>query len=134
MSRTESCFYGETPVVLSTRLVGDLLSHLEARYNQPWCQWLIDNTPWTEYSLYFTFAEGTRRFDSYHIRGGLDSVLRLSDSLWYPPEDYRVNRSLANWIWTAPDETGIAVVAQSYLGHDPSAVRERVGEIRSSLS
>jgi hypothetical protein len=50
---------------------------------------LIANPGWTEYSLYFTFAEGAALFDTFHARGGFDSILRMTDSLWYPASDYR---------------------------------------------
>jgi hypothetical protein len=127
IKRTDRRFYGETPVVLSVPLVLDLLAHIERQYEQDWDHWLLENTPWTEYSLYFTYAEGTGQFEKFHVAGGLDSVLRLTDSLWYPAQDYRTPRSLDDWRWAAkPSRDGVAVVVQSYLGYEPGAVRQKL--------
>jgi glycosyltransferase involved in cell wall biosynthesis len=128
--RIENCFYGETPVVLSTSVVLDLLAYIESHHQESWCGWLVKNTPWTEYSLYFTFAEGLNLFDRFHIRGGFNSVLRMSDSLWYPAHDYRSPRSIENWTWTDVGvQDGVTVVVQSYLGYDTGIVRAKVLEL-----
>ena len=125
--RTDSRFYGETPVILNAALAGRLLQHLEERHRMDWCHTLISNPGWTEYSLYFTFAEGAALFDTFHTRGGFDSILRMTDSLWYPATDYRSPRSIDNWTWTAePRRDGVAVVVQSYLGYEIDAVRDKV--------
>jgi Family of unknown function (DUF6492) len=127
LERTANWFYGETPVVLSTTVTRALLSYLETLHQENWCRFLIDNTPWTEFSLYFAFAEGTRLFDSFHIKGGLNSVLRMSDSLWYDATDYRLPRTLENWTWTErTDRDAVAVVVQSYLGYDVRSVRAKI--------
>jgi hypothetical protein len=127
MKRTERWFYGETPVVLSVRLARDLLAYIEQQSKQEWAPWLLENTPWTEYSLYFTYAEGSGQLHKYHRPGDLNSVFRMTDSLWYPADDYRTPRSLGDWSWTAPpSREGIAVVVQSYLGYEPRAVREKL--------
>ena len=131
VTRRNSYFYGETPVVLSTALVRDLLWHLERRGGR-WDQWLIENTPWTEYSLYFTFAEGTGVLDRYHLRGDINAVLRLTDSLWYAAEAYRVPQSIGNWTWTADQRAdGVTVVVQSYLGYEVAAIRRKLSELLS---
>jgi hypothetical protein len=129
LTRTHRCFYGETPVVLSTTIVRALLSHLDQRNGQ-WDEWLIENIPWTEYSLYFTFAEGTDAFDRHHIRGDVDAVMRMTDSLWYGADAYRVPRDIETWTWTAEQRRdGVAVVVQSYLGYDMTAVRRKLVEL-----
>jgi len=130
VTRSGTCFYGETPVVLSVDLVGRLLEHLESRHRAGWCTTLISNLDWTEYSLYFTFAEGRGLLDTFHVRGGFDSVLRMSDSLWYPASDYRTPRSIDNWTWTAaPRRDGVSVVVQSYLGYEIDTVRKKVSHL-----
>jgi len=133
VQRVGSCFYGETPVLLGTDLVTTLLAHIEAKYQKSWAACLLTHRPWTEYSLYFTFAEATGLFDTYHARGSSNSVLRLSDSLWYPASDYRSPRGLDDWTWSnTTDNTGVAVVVQSYLGYDIEAVRDKVRDLRTA--
>jgi hypothetical protein len=130
MKRSRKFFYGETPVVLSTRVVEKLAAHLAAVSGRNWRQYLLQELPWTELSLYFTFAEASGLLDAYHVLGGFDSVLRMSDSLWLPAESYRDGRNLGSWKIgpSAPDE-GIAVVVQSYLGYAVEDVRNKAGTL-----
>jgi hypothetical protein len=130
LSRTRDCFYGETPVVFNTSLVRALLDHLELSGKTSWARYLLLHLPWTELSLYFTFAEATGAYANHHVDGGFDAVLAMSDSLWYPPADYRVPRALADWTWTrAATECGVAVVVQSYLGYKVEDIRARLRQI-----
>jgi hypothetical protein len=61
VNRTNEYFFGETPVILSVPLARQFLSDLDQRHLEGWESWLIRNRPWTEYSLYFTYAEGSGR-------------------------------------------------------------------------
>jgi hypothetical protein len=129
LGRRATHFYGETPVVLSTSLVRALQIHL-GKPDCKWDEWLVRNIPWTEYSLYFTFAEGTQSFEQHHIQGDVNAVMRLTDSLWYQEEAYRVPHTIKNWTWAAkPRRDGVAVVVQSYLGYDVATVRDRYLEL-----
>ena len=65
MKRSRNFFYGETPVVLSTRVVEKLAAHLTAVSGRNWRQYLLKELPWTELSLYFTFAEASGLLDTY---------------------------------------------------------------------
>jgi len=130
LKRTNSSlWYGETPVILSRVLVHNLLTHLEETWGRPWSQVLLDNLAWTEYALYFTYAEASGRLDKFHRAGDCDTVMNFSQSLWWGPDHYRDHRTLDSWpvnevfASTAP---GCCVVVQSYVGYDPAHVRMRV--------
>jgi hypothetical protein len=122
-------WYGETPVLLSCRIAKALTGHIEAVWMKPWRQALIDNLPWTEYPLYFLFAEEQGLLEQNYVCGTADSVLRLSRSLWQPADQYVVHRDLSNWnpvsIFDSDDE-GIAVVVQSYLGYPVPEIKKRI--------
>ncbi|MGB5136646.1 MAG: DUF6492 family protein [Prochlorococcaceae cyanobacterium] len=121
-------FYSETPVVLSTHIVAAMASHLEHTWHNEWQRVLIDNLPWTEFNLYGVFAEASAMLDKHHIIGGLDTVLRLSKSLWRQASDYREPMDLDRWdveAAFAADAQGIAIVVQSYLGYTADAVMEK---------
>ena len=122
-------WYGETPVLLNCRIVKALAEHIEATWRKPWRQALLDNLPWTEYPLYFLFAEERGLLARHYVPGSADSVLRLSQSLWQAADQYVVPRDLTNWdpgsIFDSGEE-GIAVVVQSYLGYPVADIAQRV--------
>ena len=122
-------WYGETPVLFNCRIVKALTGHIEAAWMKPWRQALLDNLPWTEYPLYFLFAEEHDLLQAYYVCGTADSVLRLSQSLWQPADRYVVSRDLSNWkpdlIFDSGDE-GVAVVVQSYLGYPIADIAKRI--------
>jgi hypothetical protein len=122
-------WYGETPVLLNCGIVKALAEHIEATWTKPWRQALLDNLPWTEYPLYFLFAEERGLLAQHYVQGTADSVLRLSQSLWQPADQYVVPRDLSNWNPKAifdSGEEGIAVVVQSYLGYPVADIAKRV--------
>jgi hypothetical protein len=124
-------WYSETPVILSTALVSKLLAHLDATWGQPWQQFLIENPDWTEYSLYFTYAEATGLLEQFHEVGDCDSVMNFSRSLWWGPEAYRDRRTLGAWAVDqvfSPASRGCCVVVQSYVGYDPADIRRRIDQ------
>lgn len=122
-------WYGETPVLLNGRIVKALTEHIEATWMKPWRQALLENLPWTEYPLYFLFAEERGLLQEHYVGGTADSVLRLSQSLWQPANQYVVPRDLSSWnpgsIFDSEEE-GIAVVVQSYLGYPVADIAKRV--------
>jgi Family of unknown function (DUF6492) len=106
-----------------------LILHLEQLYREPWPQALLRRLPWTEYPLYFLFAEWRGLLQTYHIVGGPDSILSLSQSLWLGSEHYQDRRSLESWQVDRvfdPSSPGVAVAVQSYLGYDALEVRAKV--------
>jgi hypothetical protein len=129
MHRPSDRFYGETPVVLSTKIVKELVCHLETRAELGWRRYLLDHLPWTEYNLYFTFAEATRLFDVYHAPGGFDAVLGMSNSLWLPAECYIDGRNLQSWRITRKSSYAVVAVIQSYLGYPADVVEKRATEL-----
>jgi len=122
-------WYGETPVLFNCGIVKALTGHIEATWMKSWRQALLDNLPWTEYPLYFLFAEERGLLEKHYVQGTADSVLRLSQSLWQPANQYVVSRDLSNWqpnlIFDSSDE-GIAVVVQSYLGYPVADIAKRI--------
>lgn len=122
-------WYGETPVLLSKDIVCGLTRHIEHTWNRPWRQVLLHMLPWTEYALYFQYAEYAGLLEKYYYPGDMNTLLSLNESLWRPADDYRIPRNLANWdVDSAFTETspGIAVVVQSYLGYSVADVLKKV--------
>jgi hypothetical protein len=124
--RTGEYFYGETPVVLSMAIARAFSEYITTHIAPDWQAYLLRERPWTEYNLYFSFAEWAGLFDHHHRMGHADSVLRLSDSLWLESHDYKDGRSLDTWQPDGPLERGgVAVVVQSYLGYAPGLVKQK---------
>jgi Family of unknown function (DUF6492) len=127
---TES-WYSETPVILSAALASKLVAHLDATWGQPWRQSLVDNLDWTEYSLYFTYAEATGLLEQFHEVGDCDAVMNFSRSLWWGPDAYRDRRTVDAWAVDqafSPASRGCCVVVQSYVGYDPADIRRRIDQ------
>ena len=63
--------FGVTPAVFSRTMVASLIQYIENRYttfSKDWIDILINEVvEWTEYGLYYTFAETTLLFDKYHV-------------------------------------------------------------------
>jgi hypothetical protein len=128
-SRFQDQWYGETPVVMNADLARMLASRIEQTWQRPWRQALLANLPWTEYPLYFLFAEVQGVLEDHYKAGGPDTVLRLTQSLWQPADEYIRARSLSNWnpaeIFVS-DRDGVAVVVQSYLGYNVVELAQKV--------
>eukprot|EP00963_Diacronema_lutheri_P009620 scaffold868_cov351-Pavlova_lutheri.AAC.11 len=59
--------YGVTPGVMNTNVVQQMLEYIEYRFGQRWTQVLLGGKlPWTEWGLYYTFAEASGMFESVH--------------------------------------------------------------------
>lgn len=48
---------------------------------EPWRRYLIAGAPWTEYALYYTFLEGTGRFERYHAPSE-QALYSTAHSVW----------------------------------------------------
>ena len=125
----EGQWYGETPVLINCQVVGELAKYVETTWGKPWRQALLDNFPWTEYTIYFLFAEEKDLLWKFYRPGNSNSVLRLNQSLWRPGNEYKVYRDLSTWepevIFGSSDE-GVAIVVQSYLGYPVSTVAQMI--------
>lgn len=123
-------WYSETPVLLNRAIAAGLSRQIEDTWQMPWRSALLGKLPWTEYSLYFLYAESSGLLEQNHaVREG-DCVLRLRQSLWQTEDKCLPPRNLANLdlgsIFEAEAE-GVAIVIQSYLGYpvrDIAAVLE----------
>lgn len=128
-SAYKEIWYGETPVVLSRNIVQYLVAHIEQVWKMPWQDALLQNLPWTEYPLYFLYAENSKALSKYHQHGGSDSISSLSQSLWLDSLSYLDERTLQTWpadrIFNS-NSPGFTVVVQSYLGNDPSEIRNKI--------
>jgi len=87
------CYFSETPCVLHTNSVVELLCYLTTASQVPWSTTLAQTSEWTEYSLYFQFLESRGLFDILYIRGGCNAVLDLEKSVWHESEYYRESRT-----------------------------------------
>lgn len=123
-------WYGETPVLLNRRIVADLARHVSETWQMPWRRALLEKLPWTEYALYFLFAESRGLIETCYRPGTADTLLRLSQSLWLPADDYATRRGLSDWdadeIFEVETE-GVAVVVQSYLCYPVGDIADKIG-------
>lgn len=123
-------WYGETPVLLDRRIVADLARHVSDTWQMPWRRALLEKLPWTEYALYFLFAETRGLIEARYQPGTADTLLRLSQSLWLPADAYATPRGLSDW---HPEEVfevereGLAIVVQSYLGYPVGEIADKIG-------
>jgi hypothetical protein len=85
-----------------------------------WRSLLIRNTPWTEYSLYNTFLEGTSLFGKYHVRRGCNAIYSRSGSVWV--DEHWVSWSLEECL----KDKSLFVVIQSNTGVPACMVWEKV--------
>jgi hypothetical protein len=122
-------WYGETPVLLNRQIVKLLVDHIESTWGKAWRQTLLEKLPWTEYPLYFVFAECEGILERYYEPGNADSVLMLNKSLWVPAHEYREHRDLSSWnpeLVFGDQGQGIAVAVQSYLGYSVEKIVAKV--------
>jgi hypothetical protein len=113
-----SRFYGETPVVLHTESVRDLLQFLCNRYPAGWINTLANRLGWTEYGLYFQFLEQTGRLEELCALTGCNTVLDLERSVWQASFKYRMPRNYAADSWfncAGAHASGLFVAIQSWL-------------------
>jgi hypothetical protein len=84
----ELCEFLTGKVNPTFRLMSALFSKESAISNffGSWRSFLIRNTPWTEYSLYYTFLEGMMLIDKYHKKKGSNAIYDRECSLWLPEQ------------------------------------------------
>ena len=70
-------------VGLSTPLVRGLLERLSERLGEDWMTALLARGDWTEYTLYYTFAQRCADVSRYHFPGAL---LGIDHSVWFPDQ------------------------------------------------
>lgn len=84
--------HGVTPALLHTQTTRDALAAVAAR-DRPglrqlpppfggWQARLMRSVPWTEYTLYFTWAEATGAYDRFHTTTGYHCL--FDNSVWKP--------------------------------------------------
>ncbi len=97
--------HGVTPAVLNKQAVLQLAAFLGAKNSRfprlarlmpavarrGWRGYLLDNLPWTEYTLYFSYLEATGRYADYHIPGEAGKDTIYGNSIWLPEQ------SLDDW-------------------------------------
>jgi hypothetical protein len=87
-----------------------------------WRLLLAAGVPWTEYALYYTFLEATRRFDRFHLRSR-HCPYDIERSVWYAD-----GANFSDWD-PAPCLAGAGppwfVVIQSNTRLEPSVVRAK---------
>ena len=112
--------HGVTPAILSRDGVLALQRHVEEPSGAGWRTHLLRSLPWTEYSLYNTFLEGTGRWDELHVDGGEEAL--YGNSVW-------IHGQWPEWGPGAsfrPDAPFFFSVVQSATRIPPAAVWERI--------
>lgn len=132
--------YAVTPAVLHTETVRALTQHLTRRAGSrapgwrrilyrlsrhvsclpvlgrslmAWRLYLLRHEDWTEYSLYYTFAQATRAYERHHFQR--PELLISLRSLWFEQE-------IPGWTPLGGNDPSPFLVAQSATGIAPTAV------------
>jgi hypothetical protein len=132
--------YAVTPAVLSRPCVLALARHLRGRVDPrlrrlathlpttprgiaaSWRSFLLRNLPWTEYALYFTFAERSGLFGRYHAHAGEDAI--YANSVW-------IEGQFDDW---QPQPAAPFSVVQSATRVSPERVAEKLEPYLAALS
>jgi hypothetical protein len=133
--------YAVTPAVLSRDVVAALRGHLERRVDErlrraaarlpqglpheiaaSWRSFLLRNLPWTEYAVYFTFAEQTGLFDRHHVLAGENAL--YGNCVW-------IEGQFDEW---EPAPTHPFSVVQSATRVSPERVSEKVESYVAALA
>jgi hypothetical protein len=102
-------------VCLSTELVYRLLERLHARLGDDWKNCLTARRDWTEYALYYTFAQRCADVSRFHFYGEL---LGTEHSVWFPQQ-------FAEWdVDRAFDGDHYFIDLQSTTDIPPELIRE----------
>ena len=112
-------YYGETPVLMHTNSVIDLLSFLSKRHNS-WFHCLTENLGWTEYTLLFQFLEMNDSLNLIYQKGDHNTLLDLESSVWKSSDKYNHNRdnSAKSILSNKNESVGTFIAIQSYLTTD----------------
>ena len=106
-----------------------LATRISSTWKEPYRSGLLRRRQWTEYALYFRYAEYFGLLETHYAPGGIDTILRLTKSLWQPPDQYLKRRDCGNWKVSDvfdPQGDGIAVVVQSYLHYPIQEVAHKI--------
>lgn len=111
--------YGETPVLMHTESVRDLMSFLSKRHAS-WIHCLTEKRGWTEYTLLFQFMELNGCLNKHYQKSNHNTVLDLDSSVWKNSDQYKHKRDFSpEFILSRRNEKAGAFVAiQSYLAAD----------------
>lgn len=108
--------YGETPVLMHTQSVLDLMAHLSQRH-VCWVQCLTSNLGWTEYTLFFQFLEMGDKLEGLYRRVDHNTVLDLEASVWKNSDQYKLSRDYSpkSILACRNERAGAFIAIQSYL-------------------
>jgi len=107
--------YGETPVLMHTESVRNLLSFISERHGD-WFECLTSQLNWTEYTLLFTYLEMTGGLEDFYQLADHNAVLNLEASAWRVSSEYRRARDYSPGVFPRTvDKGGPFVALQSYL-------------------
>jgi hypothetical protein len=111
-----------TPEVLSTYVCDQLLKHLAQLHRMDWCDLLLQNQIWTEYTLYCLFATRGGHIDQFHhSREWMETnrrALRSQLNVWHR-EDFKAWQPEYAF---APGSIGVFMVCQSNTEIHPAKV------------
>lgn len=102
-----------TPEVLSTHVCDKLLKHVARLHQMDWCDVLLQNPIWTEYTLYCLFATREGYIDQFHHSRewmeGNRKAIRSPQNVWHKAdfETWQPENAFS------PDSIGIFMVCQS---------------------
>lgn len=131
--------HGVTPAVLNKEAVLRLAAFLGAKTSRfprlarlfpavarkGWRGYLLDNLPWTEYTLYFTYLEATGRYADYHFPGDAGKDTIYGNSIWVPEQ------SLDDWdpdrVFEQPVPYRFVVIQSNHPDISVEDVWEKVG-------
>lgn len=122
--------YGVTPALFSKQGVLKLQDFLFERANQnnksrkmSWRTYLIKNIPWTEYTLYFTFLEGTNLFNKYHTKPDIENICSYKNSVWYKKDfpSWKPEKSFKK-------KKYFFIIVQSNTGMNPKEIWAKVSK------
>lgn len=119
-------FYSETPVVLNSLYVRDLLEYIAELYDRSWIEVLLNRAGWSEYGLYFQFCELRCLMQRSFGLGNSRTILDLDSSVWQRNGAYKSARSysIESLLFAQSKNTGAFISIQSWLPPpDPGYLR-----------
>lgn len=67
IEKPNKLFWGVTPMIFSVNIVKSIKLKIETLYKKDWIEYLINNTGWSGYTLYFSWASYSKLDKYYHI-------------------------------------------------------------------
>ena len=128
-----------TPVLLSTDICRALAEFMRKRFRQQWWCYLIsldtsllrnvwpkrERRDWSEYSLYFLYAQRMNLLERYHVESGspeMPAMLVSDNSVWYDHDE----PAWRPQVCFSDADPAIFVVYQSSTGAKPEKVWARI--------